>query len=223
MFEVHVALQYTNLAAPALSELKQEGFTLLGTQVYLNWQSWSGLAAWIKSVHAAGFRAFTLLGWEKTDVAGMTDLVRRSVSAGADVIVLDELITEYEFNQDQLLSIIDAGLKMKQQLQFIVDEYTTESITNAYKWTSYYRCVRVATDNYIDKTTIDLTIKLSAQYGAKRALAWLIFSQGSQSFPCYNELDAWVAYTKQLGVDAAFWYVDESGTWQAKWQSVASF
>jgi len=226
---IHVHVIQDGLPSPSLSELRQSGFTLLGTQVYLGsgqdplgWGGWSAIASWIKLVHNEGLRAFVLIGLEKASVKTITDLVKKAASIGADVIVLDELIARYAITQKNLKSILDAGLRASPSLQFIVVEYTPNAITNAYAWTSSYKSVRVATDNYYDMSTMDLGVKLATQYG-KSPLVWLIFSPGSKDFPCYADLDSWMAYAKQLGLSALFWKIDEEGAWQTKWQSVLRF
>ena len=217
------AIVINNLPAPSLSTLTQSGFTLMGTTLDHRFteSQINSIAAWVGSVHANGLRAFIKLS-TKMDPTTAATWVKKAASMGADVIMLDEILGRYGTTQKQLQTIIDNGLKANPTLQFIVNEYSTQDVTNAYSWTSQYSSVRVSTDDYYHTSKIDLGIQLAQQYG-KRALVWLIFSEGSQNFDCYLNLDAWIAYVNQKGVDAAFWWVDPAGTWQQQWAKVESF
>ncbi len=221
----HVVVR--GLPSPSLSDLKKKGFTLVGTQVKASWgsteyDSWPDVTAWIGSVHSAGLKAFGLVGIEGIDAATMATVVKKAVSSGVDVVVLDELIARYSFTQAQLQSIMDAGLSVKSTLQFIVVEYETAQMQQAYVWTANYPTAMIASDNYWDLTAIDYGANLAVQYG-KTHLVWIIFSQGTSDFPCYTNLESWLQYVKQKGLPALFWNVDEAGTWQANWSTVAAY
>jgi hypothetical protein len=221
----HVVVR--GLPSPSFSELKKAGFTLVGTQVRAGWgtteyNSWTEVTTWISSAHKMGLRTFGLIGIEAINVTAMIDVVVKAVSNGVDVIVLDELIARYAFNQTQLESIIVAGLNAKPTLEFIIVEYNPVQIRQAYLWTANYPSARIASDNYSDKTVIDLGANLAAQYG-KIHLVWLIFSQGTSNFPSYVNLDSWIQYVKQTGLPTLFWQIDEQGTWQANWSKVAAY
>jgi len=213
-----------SLPRPSFSELKQGNFTILGTEIRSTWtiSQYNILAGWIKSVHNAGFRTFTLMGIENISLNTMVSLVTKSAAMGVDVINFDELIARYKFNETQLQSIIDAGLQAKPSLQFIVNEYTTAKINNAYAWTAKYPSVRVATDEYDWKSSMDLGIQLAQNYG-KRPLVWLIFVPGSLNFDCYNNLPDWINSVEQRGEDTLFWLVDKNGYWQQNWPIVMNF
>src|SRR3972149_10186457 len=148
---------------PSFSEIKNARFTMLGTEVWSDCD-WPILTKWIQSVHAQGLRAFTVVGIEKVALTTMIDLVKKSASAGTDVMVLDEVLARYQFNEGQLRSILDAGLQANPKLEFILDEYLENTITNAYLWTAKYPSARIATDDYYNKGTIDLGIQLAAAY-----------------------------------------------------------
>ena len=149
------------------------------------------------------------------------ELVRRAVSIGFDAVVLDELAANYNVTKAQLLSVIDAGLAMKADLAIIVTEYWYGDIKAAYSWTSNYPTVRVATDNYGDKSIIDLGIQQAQQYG-KQPLVWLL-SANYLNTDCYANLDTWIAYVKQRNLETLFYSVDPSGSWQAQWSKVQAF
>jgi len=209
---------FRNATSPSLSELKQAGFTLVGTYAepwFDSWH-WGVITNWMTSAHKLGLRTFLMIyDTPSNDVA----LATKAVSLGSDVLMLDELLSRYNTTRDQLRSIINAGLTAKNRLQFIVNEYVPRNIQNAYAWTSDLSSVRIATDNYDNKSIIDLDISLSANYG-KKPLAWLIFAQGSQDFDCYLHLDSWLTYVKQTNINVLWWFVDAAGTWQTQWPLV---
>lgn len=211
---------FRNLNSPSLSDLKQAGFTLVGTYTepwFDNWH-WGVIKDWMTSAHKLGLRTFIML---MDTPANDVVLAKRAVSLGADVVVLDEILARYNATCDQLRAIINVGLQSKARLQFIINEYVPSNIQDAYAWTSDFPSVRIATDNYYSQNTIDLSISLSQTYN-KKPLVWLIFSQGSQNFDCYLHLDSWITYTKQKNVDTLWWFVDAAGTWQTQWQNVVA-
>jgi hypothetical protein len=217
LFEDMVLFRNSN--SPSLSQLKQAGFTLVGTYAepwFDSWH-WMTITNWMKSAHQLGLRTFLMV----TDFTPDEDvaLAKKAVSVGADVFMLDEVLARYGTTRDQLRSIIDAGQKAKARLQFIINEYRPADIQNAYDWTSDFPSVRIATDDYYNQATIDLGVQLGASHG-KRPLAELIFSQGSQDFDCYLHLDSWISYAKQRNIDVLYSYVDAAGTWQTQWQKV---
>jgi hypothetical protein len=227
MIDTRVVLN--QLPSPSFQELRQAGFTLVGVGVYspndeyipFGNREWQTLAGWIKNVHQSGLRAFVHIQDDPTKYE-VDKWITRAASLGVDVIHLDELIVRYRINELQLKSLIDAGLKVKPDLLFIVTEYSAGFVADAYAWTASYPCVRVATDNYDDKSRIDLGIQLAQQYG-KKPMAWLIFGQGTTDFDCYSHLDEWITYVKQSNLDGLFWFVDHRGTWEAQWEKVAAF
>jgi hypothetical protein len=212
-----------SLSAPSLSELKQAGFTMLGTDALANYTdaNWSAVAAWVKSLHNAGFRAFAII---KAEPKIAIELTKKSASIGADVVVFDELIERFGMTQPQFLAIIVAGYTVKQDLQFIVTEYSPGSVTKAYSWSGRYDSVRVATDSYNNKSIMDLGIDLAAEYH-KKPLVWLIFGPSEQTYDCYDHLSDWISYSKSRNLEALFWYVDPWGIWQRNgmWQIVAGY
>jgi hypothetical protein len=209
-------------SGPSFSDLKTDRFAVLGTEVWSDCD-WPILTKWIKSVHAQGLQAFTLIGIEHVSLTTMIDLVKKSASAGADIMVLDEVLARYEFNQTQLQSILNAGLQANPKLQFILDEYLQTTVTNAYLWTAKYPSALVATDNYFDKSVIDWGMQLAARYG-KSPLVWLIFvPDGTQDFDTLVNLDAWMAYVKARNITSFFWFIDSSANWRTQWAKVAAF
>lgn len=223
MFSVHVLVQ--KLSAPSLSELRQAGFTLLGTNVHsgkLDWASWPVVVNWIGYIRQQGFKTFILLGIDPTNPSLVANLVKKCASTGTDIIVLDELIARYDFTEQDFQMILNAGLQVNPSLQFIINEYRSQYVQNAYKWTSAYPSVSIATDDYFDTRTIDLGINLAAQYG-KTPLVWLVAVNGTMNFPCYQDLDSWIVYVKDKRVSTFFWWIDDSGTWQAEWDSLLNF
>jgi hypothetical protein len=211
-------------SSPALtfSQIKQAHFTLIGTVAYSTFSlsDWDQLTRWITSAHAAGLTTF-IDYWAK-DENTAAEMTSRAASTGTDIVALDELLSSYHLSQTELQAVIDTGLKVNSNLQFILNEFQFDQIKNAYAWTAKYPSVRIATDNYYDKSIIDLGIKLGAAYG-KTPAAWLIFSQGSQAFDSYTHLADWLAYAKLKNIDTYFWIVDKAGTWNANWQQVVGF
>jgi hypothetical protein len=205
---------------PTFSALKSAGFSAVGTIAYSKWTSkeWNLAKTWIGSAKDAGFVTFINF-WGDVDTS--LKMVKLAAWAGVDVIALDELLGTRHFSQSQLLSVMEAGLRMNGNLSYIINEYGAADINNAYAWTVGYP-VQVATDNYSDKNVIDIGIQLAENYGRKPA-AWLIFAKGSADFPCYLNLDEWVSYAKQRSLDVFFWYVDGQGTWQEQWEKVATY
>ena len=227
MIDTRVVLR--GLPSPTLPQLKQAGFTIVGIGVYspndeyipFGDKEWNTLANWIKSAHQAGLKTFVHIQDDPRKYK-VDQWISRAASMGVDVIHLDEMLARYNINAKQLQSLIQAGLKVKPNLLFIVTEYSAGRVSDAYTWTATYPAVRVATDNYDDKSVIDLGIQLAQKYG-KKPLAWLIFSQGSTSFDTNVHLDDWIAYVKQRNVNAMFWFIDHRGTWQTQWQKVLAF
>ena len=211
----------SHLPTPSFADLVKAGFTLVGTQAsrWFDTHDWDGIAPWIRAAHSAGLKVFVMIQAEPGTAAGFLET---AVSIGADVIELDELLARYNTNETQLRSLIEAGLGLNPNLSFIVTEYYSWAVMNAYSWTSNYPSVRVATDNYGDKTIIDLGIQQAEIYG-KQALAWLIFAQDDQPFNCLLYLDDWLAYVKQKDVDVLFYWIDPAGDWQTNWAKVQTF
>jgi len=214
------------LPSPSFSELKQANFTLVGTYVDRGSGSeWKTIAAWIQRAHGAGLRTFIMIGPPQlTSLSLASQWTKKAASIGTDVVELDELVSSFHLARAQLRSIIDTGLAVNPNLQFIITEYEygSQGLTNAFSWTSDYPTVRIANDDYWTVSYIDFEITLAQQYG-KAPLTWLIFSKGSQDFDCYIHLDAWMAYCKQKNIDVLFFYVDPARTWQAQWTMVLSF
>ena len=213
------------LPSPSFADLRQAGFTLVGTNTkswYGSWE-WDRVRAWLKSADDAGFRTFVNF-WAEPNEAART--VKRLISMGVDVIVWDEPISRYNVGESQMQSVINTAImtpRHKSELLFIINEWDKDNVAKAYEWTAEYKSVVIATDDYGDKTVIDLGIKLAQQYG-KTPFAWLIFSIDEREFPCYKALDEWIAYAKQRNLGGVlFWVVDSTGTWQTQWQKVAAF
>ena len=218
----HSSMIANNLRAPSFEELRQAGFTLIGTGhggLYSDSELNVTLRNWFKNVRSAGFRTFLQI---QADYQNAHSYVLKAASLAVDVVELDELIDKLGFTEIQLLGIIDTGLTKNPNLQYIITEYTVNGITKAYEWTAKYPQVRVATDNYGDKSSIDLGIRLAQKFN-KRPLVWLIFTPGSKDFDCYNSLDTWLSYAKERKVDAIFFKIDKSGDWQIKWKSVVGY
>lgn len=212
---------FQNLTMPALSELKQDNFTVIGTSAY-DWYSsyrWNQVATWFKTVHNAGLRTMMRVS---SNASESIILTRQAAANGADVVWYDEPMSQYNITQQQLLATLNAGLAANPRLQFFVTEYRSYNIANAYSWTANYSSVRVVTDDYYNKSIIDYEMQLAQAYN-KRPAAWLIFTQGSQNFDCYVNLPTWTAYAAQRKVDAFFWYMDSTGIWQQKWQYAVSY
>jgi hypothetical protein len=211
--------------APSFSELKSAGFDLIGTIAYSSWSpsyEWVKAQSWVQSAHAAGFTVLIdTLAHSGDQLAGMT---QNAAKIGADIVALDEPISAFStyVNQSILQSIIEAGRAVNPNLQFLINEYSPDYIREAYEWSAEYSFVRVATDNYNDKSVIDLGIQLSMQYH-KETIVWLIFARGSQDFDCYEHLDDWILYVEQGEVSAIFWWIDPMNTWQAQWSKVVAF
>jgi hypothetical protein len=206
--------------APSFSALNSAGFTVIGTIAYSKWgnREWNQAKTWVSSAKSAGFTTFINF-WGDANTS--LKMVKRAAWTGVDIIALDELLGTRHLSQSQLLSVIELGLSINRNLTYIMNEYGSAEINNAYAWTVGYP-VRVATDNYSSMNVIDIGIQLAESYGRKPA-AWLIFAKGSADFPCYLNLDAWLLYLKQRPVDTFFWYVDGEGTWQAQWQMVVAY
>jgi hypothetical protein len=211
------------LPVPSLQTLREAGFTLVGTTLDHRFTSsqLKTIAGWIDAVKASGLRSFLRLS-TKMDPDIASTWVKKAALMGPDVVLLDELLGRYYATKEQLQTIISNGVKQKGGLQFIVTEYSIQDLANAYAWTAQYPNVRVASDDYIHKGTIDSEVTLAEEYN-KRPLVWLIFSQGSMDFDCYLNLDEWIAYVKQQNVDTTFWWVDPSGTWTTHWSAILSF
>jgi len=209
---------FRNSPSPSLSQLKQAGFTLVGTyaEAWFDSWNWGVIRAWEASAHKLGLRTFVML---IDTPANDLVLANKVAASGADVLMLDEPLSTHGATRDQLRSIISAGLAANPRLKIIINEYVPTSIQNAYDWTSDFPSVRIATDSYDNQKTIDLGISLGAQYN-KRPLAWLMFAHESINFDCFLHLDNWISYAKQKNVDVLWYYVDLAGTWQTQWPQV---
>jgi hypothetical protein len=215
-----------NVASPSLSSLKAAGFTLVGT--YIDTASsaeWTTIASFLKQVHIAGMRAFVcvMVGTPKPETS--VQWVKKAASIGADVIELDELVGTLHYTKQQLLSVIDAGLKGNSKLQFIVTEfeYPDHALSNAFEWLSSYPSVRVANDDYTTMTYIDLEARLARQYG-KVPATWFMFSPlGTSGTDCYRNLDVWITYAKQRNVNALLYIIDPWSVWQTQWSKVNAY
>jgi hypothetical protein len=211
--------------APSFSELRSAGFDLIGTIAYGSWSpsyEWVKARSWVQSAHAAGFTVLIDTIARRGDQ--LADMTQNAAKIGADIVALDEPISSFPtyVNQSILQSIIDAGRAVNPKLQFLINEWSPDYIREAYEWSAEYSFVRVATDDYYNKSTIDLGIQLGGQYG-KKPIVWLIFARGSQDFDCYEHLDDWILYVEQREVSAIFWWIDPMNTWQAQWSRVVAF
>jgi hypothetical protein len=114
-----------NSPRPALTDLKAAGFTLVGTYVDTgSTKEWTTIANYVKQVHGAGMRAFVMMGPPQlAKYEPALQWVKKAAAIGADVIELDELVGNLNFTKQQLLSIIDTGLRSNRGLQFIVTEF----------------------------------------------------------------------------------------------------
>jgi hypothetical protein len=218
------ALGYQS-GAPSWSDLRQANFKLVGTIAYGGWDpnwEWKKAQQWVQAAHAAGFRVFINVLADSGDQ--LLSMTQQSAMIGADIVALDEPISLFpsSVTQAQLQAIIGAGRAINSNLQYYINEWSRDYIRKAYQWTTEYPYVRIAEDNYDDKTTIDFNIQLGAQYG-KAPLVWLIFTLGSQDFDCYRNLDQWMTYLHQSNIDTLFWLVDHSGNWKTQWQKVVSY
>jgi hypothetical protein len=211
--------------APSFSELKVAGFTIVGTIAYGSWDpnwEWKKAQTWVQAAHTAGFKVLiNVLANSGDQVLGMT---QQSAIIGADIVALDEPISLFRsyMTQTQLQSIINAGRALNPNLQYFINEWAPADIQTAYQWTTSYPYVRVAEDQYNDKTIIDYNIQLGAQYG-KAPATWLIFAKGVQDYDCWLHLDQWLAYTKTKNIEPLFWWVDAAGTWKTEWPQVVAY
>jgi hypothetical protein len=211
--------------APSFSELKAAGFTLIGTIAYESWDwswDWQLAKTWVQNAHAAGFRVLIDTITE-SNVNNVAVMVQYAAQIGADVIALDEVLSIFpSMTQTQLQAAINAGRAVNPNLQCYINEWDPTYITRAYQWTSAYPYVRVAEDQYNDKSEIDYNIQLGAQYG-KAPAAWLIFAKGVQDYDCWLHLDQWLAYAKTKNIEPLFWWVDAAGTWKTEWSQVVAY
>ena len=211
-------------SGPLFSELALARFNLVGTMVYGSDDPhrWELVTKWILAAHATGFRTFVNLYGDGKNVSTVAEFTRLAASTGTDIVALDEVISIFNMTQPQLEAVIETGLTVNPKLRFIVNEWSPDHIGEAYEWTAKYASVSVATDNYYDKTVIDLGIQLAVQYG-KRPISWLIFVKGSQDFDCSKNLDDWIAYVEMRQIGAMFWAIDTAGTWTSQWSKVVAF
>ena len=209
---------------PSFSELGLAKFNLVGTMVYGNNEprTWDLITDWILAAHAAGFRTFVNLYGDETNVSTVAEFTRLAAYTGTDIVALDEVISIFNMTQPQLEAVIEAGLAANPRLRFIINEWSPDRVRNAYDWTAKYAPVSVATDNYYNKTVIDLGIQLAVRYG-KRPISWLIFIKGSQDFDCSKNLDDWITYVETRQIGAMFWAIDTAGTWTSQWSKVVAF
>jgi hypothetical protein len=214
-----------NLAgAPSLSQLKSAGFTMAGVIAYQWFESyhWGKVSRWISLVHSAGLTTFVNVRGDKNNPAGLAAMAKLAGGTKADVVALDEPLSWSHMNLAQLQSTISTLASAYPTLRVLINEYSAPQIANAYAWTAKYPNVRVATDEYDNKRTIDYGMHLGQTY-AKSPAAWIIFAKGSLNFDSYVHLDSWLTYAKGKNVDVLFWYIDTSNTWRAQWQKVAAF
>ena len=226
---IMIGVQYTvwgDAGGPSFSTLKTAGFTMVGTIAYSNFVSsdWSALKKWIQSAHNAGFTTFVILSGDGKTFSSAVSMSERVAAMSVDLIIIDEPISTYRVTKQQLQTAIQAILAVNKNERFIIDEYVTANIQEAYQWTASYPCVRVATDNYYTQSTITQGITLAAQYG-KRASAWIAFAQDDMSVltPCYSNLNNWLAFVKGKPVDVLFYYAGAAGGWQLNWSKVLAF
>ena len=207
---------------PTLSDLRQARFTLVGTQVTGD-GDWPKIGSWITSVHQEGLRAFVFITTYVTKDLQVTGAwTKKAASLGADVVILDEIISGSNADATAMWSIIEAGLAVNPNLQFIITEYDSYSLQVAYSWTSQYPSVRVANDEYDSKSRIDVNIQLGLNY-RKRAYTWLVFNGVSQNFDCYLHLDDWMTYVKQRNTDVLFYWINGNPAWATQWPKAQSF
>jgi hypothetical protein len=223
-----IGVQYTvwgDSGGPAFSTLKAAGFTMVGTVAFSNFLSsdWSQLKKWIQAAHDYGFTTFVIIG-DPTTFSSAVDMSKRVAAMNVDVIILDEPISRYSVTKQQLQKAINDILAVNKNVHFIIDEYVTANIQEAYQWTTPYPCVRVATDDYYSQSTITLGISLASQEG-KRAAAWIAFAQDNMAVltPCYSNLNNWLGYVKGKPVDVFFYYAGAAGGWQLNWPKVLAF
>jgi hypothetical protein len=227
---VDIGILVQKLPGPSFSDLKRANFTLVGTYPKSGSNSeWNTIAAWIKAAKAAGLRTFVQAGPYPQPTLAMAvkvgiDSTKKAASIGADVVELDEFLSasSYAITNSQFISVVQAGLSVNPRLQFIATDWSQQALTTLFSWTSGYKCVRVANDNYNNKGMLDLDVQLSGQYG-KVAVTWLIFAKGSSNFDCYANLKDWITYVKQRNMDTLFFWVDPAGTWKTQWPTVAAF
>jgi len=209
---------------PSFVALSLAGFQIVGTGADPAFQSrqWTILRNWIQEAHAAGLGVFINLSGDGHNLSTVIPLIQLAATERTDIIALDEILSTYNVTRQQLQLLINAGLKVNPKLEFFINEFTQQNIENAYAWTANYSAVRIATDNYDNKTIIDLGINLAAHYG-KKPITWLIFAKGSRDFNCYGHLASWLAYVKLRHLDVLFWAIDPNGTWRTQWALVSDF
>jgi len=207
-----------------LGILARTGFTVIGTIADFEFREteWNNLESWVKSVHDGGFLSLVDVSGDRHNFASEVAMATRLAKMHVDIVSLDEPISMYKLDQQELQSGIQLILLANPKQQILITDYNQTAIQNAYAWTKNYSTVRIGTDEYDAKNVIDFGIQEASRYG-KRPTVWLIFEQGSQNFDCYLHLDQWLAYVEKKPVDVYFWYVDRAGTFQAEWESVARF
>jgi hypothetical protein len=211
---------------PSFAALKDARFTLVGTSLYpaLTNSDLNAIAKWIHSAHDAGLNTTLSIGWRLNSTTATESAVaftKFAATQGANMVDLDELIANYKISRAQLLAVINAGLEVNPQLQFIITEYIPEDLVYAYAWTYNYTMVQIASDSYNTQSIIDLNANLAQKYN-KTPMSWLIFSKEGD-FDCYAHLNNWLQYMKQKNVRPLFYEVDSWGTWQRKWTAVQNY
>lgn len=215
---------YGRSGSPSFGTLKRDEFSIVGTNAYYQFQrwDWTRLGAWTQAVHQTGFITLVNLQGDRHSFSTIIEMARQVAGMKVDIIALDEPLSIYHPSEQQLQSALNSILQVNPRQQILMNEWNSTLIRNAYAWTAKYPNVRIATDQYDDKSVIDLGISQASQYG-KKSVVWLIFTRGSSNFDCYLHLDQWLAYVRGKHADVLFWYVDSSGTWLSLWRKVAAF
>lgn len=222
-----IAPNYTlngETGAPSFETLATANFTMLGTIAYYEFQEqdWLRLSSWVQSVNNAGFVSLVDFWGDRHNFSSEVGMAERLAKMGVGLLALDEPISIYNLTQAQLRSGIDAILQANPGQHFLINEYRAGVVENAYAWTTNYTMVRIATDQYDDKSVMDVGIAQASEHGKKPAF-WLIFAQGSRNFDCYVHLSEWLTYAGGKSADVFFWFLDSAGTWRNHWEAVASF
>jgi hypothetical protein len=221
--------RFANAAIPSLEDVKATGVNIVGTTTNAEMSRieyiWERLTAWIGKAHSLGMKVFLLTSLWNEPLTEQTIiyLMKRSAKAGVDYIAFDEFIYQLNLTKQQYDTYFQTALAINKKIQFIITEWDYDSLCKAYEWFNKYAYVRIADDNYNDLRLVDDVIELSQKYRAQLPIVWLIFSVGSQNFDCFQRLGDWMAYVKQRQLDTYFFKIDETGTWQTQWGTVASY
>ena len=219
--DIRATVLLQSLPSPSLASLARLGFTDVGTdaELLLNQTEQNTLRHWVEEAHRNGLRTFAMIG----DAGSALGSAELDFKIGFDYVEFDDFISEGKLPPDTLRSLV-SDITVRYSTQILLTEYLPAALAAAVLLAGEVRGVVVASDNYVNRTSL-LQIQEAGRSSGVEVAAWLIFYPDSLDVPgaCYNDLERWMQDASQLGLSVYFFIVDPGGLWRGKWLTIQLF